>query len=364
MEKSPERDMRTGWFRRRFALMIGLLLVVSIVSACGGTSDNAASEPAGTEQAETTEPSEPAAAEPQKKELVKVSQVTNWFAEPEHGGQYAALMKGFYEEAGLDMTIQPGGPQISSTQIVASGQAEFGMTQADSLLLARKEGIPLVAIAALFQKNPQGLIFHKEEDLKDFSDLAGRKVYVAAAAGYWEYIKKKYALEGKVEEMKYTGSLVNFINEKTSVTQGYVTAEPFALMEQGVETGMLLHADSGYNPYANILFTTEKMLQEKPELVKAFVEASIKGWDYYKTNYEEVNPFIQEKNPDMTLDGMKYGAENQMELVYGGDAETGGVGYMTEERWSELTDQLLEIGLLDEKEDVSKVYTNEYLPKK
>jgi NitT/TauT family transport system substrate-binding protein len=127
---------------------------------------------------------------------------------------------------------------------------------------------------------------------------------------------------------------------------------------------MLLHADSGYNPYANILFTTEKLIQEKPELVKAFVEASVKGWDYYKTNYEEVNPFIKERNPDMTLDGMKYGAENQMDLVYGGDAEAGGVGYMTEERWSELMDQLLEIGLLDDKEDVSKVFTNEYLPKK
>lgn len=338
---------------QRFLCMMIILAVLSACSSNSGATSNSVSSSSGESGGSTTE----------KKELVKVKQVTNWFAEPEHGGQYAALFKGFYEEAGLEMEIQPGGPQVSATQIVSSGQAMFGMTQADDLLIARKQGIPLVAIAALFQKSPQGLIYHANQDIQDFSDLNGRTVYTATAASYWEYIKAKYKLTD-VKEMKYTGSMVNFVGDDNALTQGYITAEPYSLKQQGVETKMLLNADSGYNPYNNVLFTTEETIQKHPELVKAFVEASIKGWDYYKDNSEEVNPFIHEYNPDYSLEQMTYGAEAQLDFVYGGDAAEHGVGYMGDERWGELMDQLLDLGLITEKEDFSKVYTNEFLPGK
>lgn len=330
-----------------------MVLAAAVLTACGGSAQTSSS-PAAAGGASPSAPAKP---------LTAVTSVTNWFAEPEHGGQYAALAKGFYKEAGLDMTIQPGGPQVSSTQIVSSGKAMFGMTQADDLLIARKEGIPIVAIAALFQKNPQGLIYHKSQDLKSFADLNGRPVYVATAASYWEFQKKKFKLD-KVKEMKYTGSLANFVADPTAVTQGYVTAEPYALKKQGVETGMLLNADFGYNPYANMLFTTEDTIKKHPDLVKAFVEASVKGWNYYKDHYEEINPFIHEKNPDMPLDAMKYGAEAQKDFVYGGDAAAYGVGHMSDKRWNTLMEQLMEIGLLVKKEEPGKVYTNEFLPKK
>jgi NitT/TauT family transport system substrate-binding protein len=336
----------------------GAVLSLLFVSACGSASTSSTSS--------GSTPSAPAASAEKPKEekkLTAVTQVTNWFAEPEHGGQYAALMKGFYKDAGIDMTIQSGGPQVSATQIVAAGKAQFGMTQADDLLVARQQGIPIVAIAALFQKNPQCLIYHKNDDIKGFADLNGHKVYVSTAAGYWEYIKKQFKLD-KVQEMKYTGQLVNFINDPTAVTQGYVTSEPFTLKQQGVDVSVLLNADSGYNPYANVLFTTEKMLKENPDLVKAYVEASVKGWNYYKDHADEVNPFIKEKNPDMTLEAMKYGAQAQTDLVFGGDAATGGVGIMSGERWSTLMKQLVDLGILKQKEDVSKVFTNDYLPKK
>lgn len=340
----------------KLQLLLCVMLILAVISACGSNSGAISSSNSGSSEDSGSSTAE-------KKELVKVKQVTNWFAEPEHGGQYTALFKGFYEEAGLEMEIQPGGPQVSATQIVSSGQAMFGMTQADDLLIARKQGIPLVAVAALFQKSPQGLIYHADQDIQDFSDLNGRTVYTATAASYWEYIKAKYKL-ADVKEMKYTGSMVNFVNDKNAVTQGYITAEPYSLKMQGVETKMLLNADSGYNPYNNVLFTTEDTLEKHPELVKAFVEASIKGWNYYKDNSEEVNPFIHEYNPDYSLEQMKYGAEAQLDFVYGGDAAEHGVGYMVDERWTELMDQLLELELITEKEDLSKVYTNEYLPKK
>jgi NitT/TauT family transport system substrate-binding protein len=354
-------------FIRWTAALICLAWIIALAAACSGGSKSAqpsisAPAPAQEETEPPGEAEQPASTDEPHRGLVKVTQVTNWFAEPEHGGQYAALMKGFYEEAGLDMTITPGGPQVSATQIVSSGNAEFGMTQADSLLLAREQGIPIVAIAATFQKNPQGLIYHAGQNIHDFPDLNGRTVYVAPGAGYWEYLKLKYHLD--VNEMAYNGSLANFINDPTSATQGYITSEPFSLKREGVETGILLHADSGYDPYANVLFTTEKMIEEKPELVRAFVEASVKGWDYYKDHYAEVNPFIQQYNPDLPLDALEYGATAQMDFVYGGDAASGGVGIMTEERWRTLADQMLEIGMLKEDPDVSKAFTNAFLPKK
>lgn len=295
------------------------------------------------------------------KEAVPITQVTNWFAEPEHGGQYAALSEGFYKEAGIDMTILPGGPQISPVQIVASGQAQFGMVQADDILLARESGIPVVAVAAIFQKNPQALLYHKDAGVKDFSDLNGHSVFVAPGAGYWEYIKKAYKLD-TVKEQAYTGSYAAFINDKGAVTQCYITSEPYSMKQQGIETEYLLIHDSGYQPYANVLFTTEKFLEENPELVKAYVAASIKGWNHYKEHYKEVNPVIQKENPDLTLESMIYGAEAQMELIFTEEAMQKGVGYMNEERWLTLQKQLLDLGIITKQEDIKRAFTTAYLP--
>lgn len=343
MMDKPELKKKKALAKSLILSLSLFILAAAVLSACGSDNHSTASTSS------------------DKNELTAATLITNWFAEPEHGGQYAALAQGFYKDAGIDMTIEPGGPQVSPTQIVSSGKALFGMTQADDLLIARNKGIPLVAIAATFQTNPQGLIYHKGQDIKDFSDLNERTVYTAPGASYWEFQKKKFKLDD-VKEMKYTGSLANFVSDQKAVTQGYITAEPFSLKEQGVETEILLNADSGYNPYANMLFTTEETIKEKPELVKAFVEASIKGWDYYKDHYEDVNKTIQERNPDVSLEAMKYGAETQMDFVYGGEAETNGVGYMSEDRWNTLMDQLHDIELLDKKEDVKDVFTNEFLP--
>ncbi|MDI3257014.1 MAG: ABC transporter substrate-binding protein [Kyrpidia sp.] len=326
--------------------------MAGIVAGCGSNESAGGSSPSPG----------PAGSGGEAKSVAAVTQVTNWFAEPELGGQYAALVKGFYKDAGMDMTIIPGGPQVSSVQIVASGKAQFGVVQADDLLIARQQGIPIVAIAAIFQKNPQGLIYHKGQNIKSVTDLNGRKVYVAPGTTYWEYLKKAYKLD-KVQEMKYTGQLVNFVNDPTAVTQGYITNEPFTLKQQGVETGILLNADFGYNPYANVLFTTEKMIKDNPDRVKAFVQASLKGWSYYKDHPDEINPYIKEKNPDLPLDVIKFGAEAEKELIFGGDAATHGVGYMTKERWSTLIQQLSDIGVLKTKEEADNVFTNEFLPR-
>ena len=294
-----------------------------------------------------------------KEEFGKVTLVTNWFAQPEHGGNYAAVKQGFYEEAGMDLTIEPGGPQISSTQIVASGKAQFGFTQAEDILIARDKGIPLVVIGAIFQKSPQVLITHKGK-VKSFEDLDGKKVYTAPGSGYWEYIKKAYNLKD-VKDMTYTGSLTTFMDDENAVTQGYATNEPFSLSEQGTDTDFLYIHDSGFETYANVIFTTEKVIKENPEMVKAFMETTKKGWEYYRDHFDEINPYLHEKNPELSLEAMAYGAEMEEELIFGGDAETKGFGYMSEERWTNLQTTLLDLDIIKNKEDVKEIYTLDFL---
>ncbi|MDD9269323.1 ABC transporter substrate-binding protein [Paenibacillus sp. GCM10023248] len=349
--------------KRPVFLSVSFILISSLLAACGSGSAPVSSPAAAPTAAPVTASAASAAPSTAPKAAVPATLVLNWFAEPEHGGNFAALAKGYYKEAGFDMTLMPGGPQVSSTQIVASGKAQFGMANGDDILVARQEGIPIVAIATSMQKSPQALFYHKDSGVKDFADLNGRKVYVASTASFWQFMKKKYKLD-TAQEMKYTGQLVNFVSDKTALTQGYVTSEPFTLEQQKVEYGTLLNADSGYNIYAGVYFTTEKMIAEHPDQVKAFVEATVKGWDYYKDHSDEINPSIQEKNPDMGLDMMKFSAAKEMDFVFGGDAVAKGTGIMTKERWEEVQKQLVDVGVLKSAESIDKVFTTQFLPKK
>lgn len=352
--------------KRPAVVSLSLVMVTSLLAACGSTSTPASTSAptVAPTTAPTTAAASPAAsAAPAAKAIVPSTVVLNWFAEPEHGGNFAALAKGYYKDAGFDMTLMPGGPSVSATQIVASGKAQFGMANGDDILVARQEGIPVVAIATSMQKSPQALFYHKDSGIKDFADLNGHKVYVASTASFWQFMKNKYKL-ATAQEMKYTGQLVNFVSDKTALTQGYVTSEPFTLDQQKVEYGTLLVADSGYKIYAGVYFTTEKMIAEHPDQVKAFVEATVKGWDYYKEHSDEINPSIQTKNPDMGLDMMKFSAAKEMDFVFGGDAATKGTGVMTKERWEEVQKQMVEAGVLKSAESIDKVFTTQFLPKK
>ncbi|MGM0875405.1 MAG: ABC transporter substrate-binding protein [Bacillota bacterium] len=296
------------------------------------------------------------------KELEPVTQVLNWFAQPEQGGLFAAKVKGYYEEAGLDMTIQQGGPQVSSIQIVSSGEAQFGMAQGDELLIARSRGIPVVALAAQFQINPTAILFHKGENVDSFEDLDSRTIYLVPGSQYWEYFKEKFELNN-VNELAFTGNFTGFVEDRASMTHAYVTAEPITMAGLGVETEYIRTHDFGYQPYANVIFTTEEQIKENPEIVKKFVQASVKGWEYYKTNYEEINPDIKEMSPDLDLEDMKLRAEASMDLIFGEEAKTEGFGTMSKERWETLQDQLFELGIIEEKVDVSKLYDTSFLPK-
>ncbi|MFC0559370.1 ABC transporter substrate-binding protein [Halalkalibacter alkalisediminis] len=330
------------------------LTLLFTLTACGGTNV----EEATTSETEPEEAKEEAEA---PEELFEMKQITSWFPQVESAGQYYAQMEGFYEEAGIDMTTEPGGPQVSSISIVSSGSAQIGMAQADQVLYAINEGIPLVAIFANFQKTPQGIMFHKDQPIDSFEDLGdGYEIYTAAGAGYWEFLVSQFDID-QSQNRVYTGDSSAFVSNAKAASQMYVTSEPFYLAQEGIETGHLLIADSGYSPYGDVLFTTKDFIEEHPEIVQAYVDAVKKGWEAFKADPEKVYDYITELNPEKTAEQMAYATEQMEELAFGGDAAIHGVGYMTEERWSTLISQLYELGLLDSEIPAEDVFTTDFL---
>ncbi|MBP3963245.1 ABC transporter substrate-binding protein [Paenibacillus lignilyticus] len=296
-------------------------------------------------------------------EPVKITQTMSWFAQPEMGGHYAAVAGKIYEEAGLDVTLQQGGPQVSNVQLLASGKVQFAMANADEVVLARNEGIPIVTIFANLQTNPQNLIFHKDSGITKIEDLNGRKVYTATGFPFWQYLSYKYKLD-KVQVQNYTGSLTGFSADKDSVTQGFATNEPYVLKGEGIDVDWFLNADLGYNPYGNVVITTEDMIKNHPDTVKKYLKATVEGWDYYYAHGDEVNKLINETNKDYSLDHLESSQEITKDFVFGGDAETHGLGYMSEERWKTLVDEMKEAGMIKKDIPISELYTNDFLPEK
>jgi NitT/TauT family transport system substrate-binding protein len=295
------------------------------------------------------------------KELTQVSQVMNWFAQAAHGGLFAALKSGDYEKQNLKMTNEQGGPQISAAPLVATGKHTFGMMQADQLLLARDEGLPLVGVFAIFQINPQGLMYHQENPVKDFPDLNGRKVYVSPTASYWQYFVKKYKLD-KVEQLAYNGQLPIFLNDKTAVFQCYISSEPPAAKKAGANPGYLLNADSGFNPYGNIMVANEQTIKEKPEVVQAYVTATLAGWKAFLDNPEPTVGFITSdyrKDYDVPL-GLE-AARIEKPLVLGKANDPKAIGSISDQRFKELHDELREVGVLKKDLDYKAAFNATFI---
>ena len=190
--------------KRPAVVSLSLVMITSLLAACGSTSTPVSTSAPTSTRANNGSGGFSCSISGTSCQSHRTSTVVlNWFAEPEHGGNFAALAKGYYKDAGFDMTFMPGGPSVSSTQIVASGKAQFGMANGDDILVARQEGIPVVAIATSMQKSPQALFYHKDSGVKDFADLNGHKVYVASTASFWQFIKNKYKLDKRARNEIY-----------------------------------------------------------------------------------------------------------------------------------------------------------------
>ncbi|MEM9641444.1 MAG: ABC transporter substrate-binding protein, partial [Pseudomonadota bacterium] len=271
---------------------------------------------------------------------------TNWVAQAEHGGFYQSMVDGTYAECGLEVSIQPGGPQVNNRALMLAGRIDFHMggdlLQAFS---AAEEDIPVVAVAAIFQKHPQVIVTHPGaaeswEDLKNLTLLIGDN-------GYQSYYQWMIAAHGFTEEQRqpYTFNPAPFLADETVGMQGYLSSEPYLVeKEGGFEPNIFLIADAGYSTYATTIETMAGTIAEKPEVVKCFVEGSIKGWyTYLYGENSAANAAIIADNPEMTQDKIDFAIAKMLEngIVDSGDAETMGIGVLTGEKVQAFYDKMV-----------------------
>jgi NitT/TauT family transport system substrate-binding protein len=275
----------------------------------------------------------------------KVTLLLNWYPEAEHGGFYAALVHGFFKEAGLDVEIQPGGPETPVIQQVASGRAMFGVINADNLLYGRAEQAPVVALMAPMQTSPRCIIVHESSGIRDFSQLKDMTLAMSNTQAFSFFLRKKAPLTG-VKIVPYPGNVARFLTDKNYGQQGYVFSEPYVAKKNGGDPHVLMLADLGFNPYTSLLFTSEPVVAKHRELVDKMTAASVRGWQKYVADPAETNAYIHKLNPEMDLDVLEYGAKAIVPLSTNEATKRSGFGTMTRDRWQTLIDQMVDCGQL------------------
>lgn len=294
--------------------------------------------------------------------LDKVVFLTNWYAQAEHGGFYQAQAEGIYRKHGLDVSIRTGGPQVNVYQLLLAGKADFAMGYDIATLNAVEQGLPLITVAANFQYDPAGLIAHpdveKIEDLKTRTLLIGQ----ASETTFWPWLKAKYGFTER-QKRPYAFSVQQFLVDKKVAQQGYITSEPYAIEKAGVKPKIFHLAQYGYPPYAQTIVTLEKTVKAKPELIRRFIEASALGWKSYLANPAPGNALIRKDNPQVEDGQLAFSVAKLKEygVVEGGDARTSGLFTMTDARWQQTFEFMLDAKLLKPDTDYRKAYTLEFV---
>ena len=308
----------------------------------------------------------PAAAETR---LDKVSFGTNWVAEAEHGGFFQAVADGTYKKYGLDVTIVPGGPNVNNRILLISGKLDFFMS-ANTLQSfdAVANNVPVVAVAAIFQKDPQVFLAHpnpkvtKLEDLKPMTLLISKE----GVAGYFQWMRSELGFSAS-KVKPYTYNAQPFIVDKNSAMQGYVTSEPFVVEKQaGFKPTVMLLADYGFDGYSTLIETRREWVDKKPDLVQRFVDASIIGWyNYIYGDNKAANEVIKKLNPEMTDELLAYSIAKMKEygIVDSGDTLKDGIGAMSEARVASFFDKMSRAGVVKRDIDYRKAYTLQFINK-
>src|ERR1041384_7587477 len=301
--------------------------------------------------------------------LDKVSFGTNWVAEGEHGGFFQAVADGTYQKYGLDVTIVPGGPNTNNRILLTAGKIDFFMT-ANTLQSfdAVTNNVPVVAVAPIFQKDPQVFLTNPETKVTKLEDVKPLTLFVSkeGVASYFQWLKSEYGFsEDKIKP--YTFNAQPFLADKKSAMQGYVTSEPYLVEKQaGFKPTVILLADYGFNTYSTLIETRRDLTEKKPDLVQRFVDASVIGWyNYLYGDNKAANAMIKKLNPEMTDDLLTYSVATMKEngIVDSGDSLKDGIGAMTDERMASFFDKMVRAGVVKRDVDFKKAYSLRFINK-
>jgi NitT/TauT family transport system substrate-binding protein len=296
--------------------------------------------------------------------LTKIVFQADWYPQPEHGGFYTALAKGYYKDEGLDVTILPGGPYITVEKQVFAGAAQFGMGSSDKVLEANSQGQALVGVEATMQRDPQGIMVRKDSPIHSFADLNGHSIAIKVGESTWfEFIVKRFHLDN-VHIVPAMMNVANFIADPQYIQQAFATSEPFFAHQAGIETRVLLVSDAGYSPY-RVVYTTRDFVQQHPEIVAKFVRASVKGWKDYLNDPSAAHAMIAKLNPALNPQWMQFTWQQLRDghFVAGDDPSGTQLGQMDPTRWATMYEQLVDLKVIDKPFDPTTAYTLQFLQK-
>ncbi len=294
--------------------------------------------------------------------LFPITLQTDWYPQPEMGGFYQAQMQGLYKAAGLDVTIAPGGPSIVSDQQVATGQAQFAMESSDQILVSVSRGLPLVAVAATMQQDPQAIMVHANSSIHNFPDLENHAIAAKPGSIWFEYLVSRYNLHN-VRQIPATYSVANFLQDPDYIQQCFVTSEPYFARKAGADVRTILISSSGYQPY-RIFFTSRSFLAAHPDIVDKFVKASIQGWKNYLDDPAMVDAELGKLNPAMSTDQMQFSVQTlkDQHFIDGLGTPDSHLGHFTAERWNNLYQQLVSLKVTAQPIDPATAYTLQFAP--
>jgi len=301
--------------------------------------------------------------------LDKVTFGTNWVAEAEHGGFFQAVADGTYKKYGLDVTIVPGGPNENNRMLLIAGKIDFFMA-ANTLMSfdAVANNVPVVTIAAVFQKDPQVMLTQPDAKVAKIEDLKPLTLFVSkeGMTSYFQWLKSEYGFNEK-NVRPYNFNPQPFIANPKSAMQGYVTSEPFAVEKAaGFKPNVLLLADYGFNTYSTLIETRRDIAEKKPDLVQRFVDASMIGWyNYIYRDNSAGNAMIKQLNPEMTDDLLAYSVAKMKEhgIVDSGESLKNGIGAMSDERYTSFFNKMVKAGVVKPDLDFRKSYTLRFVNK-
>ncbi|MBN8490845.1 MAG: ABC transporter substrate-binding protein [Burkholderiales bacterium] len=294
----------------------------------------------------------------------KLTFLTSWRAQSEHGGYYQALAKGYYKACGLDLNIRQGGPGVDPKQLLVTGAVDMLMASySDTVFQLVQAGFPAKAVMVGFQRNPQILMTHEGNGIDKLEDMKGKPIMIATGSRttFWPFLRAKYGFTD-TQIRPYSGQIGPWMADTGAIQQGLVTNEPFRVKkETGKSPKVFLLSHGGYQSYGSVIVVPQALIDGKPQLVQCFVSASRKGWSEFLADPSAALPLIRKDNPDNpddlvanTLQVLK--AEK---IVEGGDGVP--IGGMTETRWKAHAEMLAEAGLLPAGFDVKQVYTTQFL---
>lgn len=281
------------------------------------------------------------------KPLVKVVFQTDWFAQPEHGGFYQAVVRGYYRDAGLDVEIRQGNPTTIPAQVVATGRADFAMGRSDDVIIAESRGVPLVMLGAFMQRDPQAIMFHDESGIHSFKDLDGRKLMAVPGSAFITIMENTFHIKVAVTPTDF--GMSRFLADKNFVQQCFLTNEPYYVRKEGANVGVLVLSDTGFSPY-RVWYARRDFVASHPEVVNAFATATTRGWsEYIVGDRTAANARIASLNPKMEAGFMNFSVHAMQEyhLITGDPAAGEAIGLINRERIATQIRQLSGIGLLD-----------------